>query len=133
MRLALDDFGTGYSSLAYLTRLRLDELKLDRAFIARLEPGSQETEVTAAIMEMASAMHLQVVAEGVESPSTVETLQALGCPRGRRFDVARPLAPADLEQCTSGSTSSRPTDHPRALSPSSARAMTSRWISLVPS
>jgi diguanylate cyclase (GGDEF)-like protein/PAS domain S-box-containing protein len=98
IRLALDDFGTGYSSLAYLTRLPLDELKLDRAFIARLEPGSQETEVTAAIMEMASAMHLQVVAEGVETPEHLEMLQALGCPLGQGFYFARPLPPADLEQ-----------------------------------
>jgi diguanylate cyclase (GGDEF)-like protein/PAS domain S-box-containing protein len=98
IRLALDDFGTGYSSLAYLTRLPLDELKLDRAFIARLEPGSQETEVTAAIMEMAGAMHLQVVAEGVETPEHLEMLQALGCPLGQGFYFARPLPPADLEQ-----------------------------------
>jgi diguanylate cyclase (GGDEF)-like protein/PAS domain S-box-containing protein len=97
IRLALDDFGTGYSSLAYLTRLPLDELKLDRAFIARLEPGSQETEVTAAIMEMASAMHLQVVAEGVETPEHLEMLQALGCPLGQGFYFSRPLPPADLE------------------------------------
>ncbi len=97
IRLALDDFGTGYSSLAYLTRLPLDELKLDRAFIARLEPGSQETEVTAAIMEMASAMHLQVVAEGVETPEHLEMLQALGCPLGQGFYFARPMPPADLE------------------------------------
>jgi diguanylate cyclase (GGDEF)-like protein/PAS domain S-box-containing protein len=97
VRLALDDFGTGYSSLAYLTRLPLDELKLDREFIARLEPGSQETEVTAAIMEMASAMHLQVVAEGVETPEHLEMLQALGCPLGQGFYFARPLSPADLE------------------------------------
>jgi diguanylate cyclase (GGDEF)-like protein/PAS domain S-box-containing protein len=98
IRLALDDFGTGYSSLAYLTRLPLDELKLDRAFIARLEPGSQETEVTAAIMEMASAMHLQVVAEGVETPEHLEMLQALGCPLGQGFYFSRPLPPADLEE-----------------------------------
>jgi diguanylate cyclase (GGDEF)-like protein/PAS domain S-box-containing protein len=98
IRLALDDFGTGYSSLAYLTRLPLDELKLDRAFIARLEPGSQETEVTAAIMEMAGAMHLQVVAEGVETPEHLEMLQALGCPLGQGFYFSRPLPPADLEQ-----------------------------------
>ena len=97
MRLALDDFGTGYSSLAYLTRLPLDELKLDREFIATLEPGSQETEVTAAIMEMASAMHLQVVAEGVETPEHLEMLQALGCPLGQGFYFARPMPPADLE------------------------------------
>jgi diguanylate cyclase (GGDEF)-like protein/PAS domain S-box-containing protein len=98
IRLALDDFGTGYSSLAYLTRLPLDELKLDRAFVARLEPGSQETEVTAAIMEMASAMHLQVVAEGVETPEHLEMLQALGCPLGQGFYFSRPLPPAELAQ-----------------------------------
>jgi diguanylate cyclase (GGDEF)-like protein/PAS domain S-box-containing protein len=98
LRLALDDFGTGYSSLAYLTRLPLDELKLDRAFIARLEPGTQEAEVTAAIMEMASAMHLQVVAEGVETEAHLEILRALGCPRGQGFYFAKPLAPAELAE-----------------------------------
>src|SRR5262245_7968852 len=98
VRLALDDFGTGYSSLAYLTRLPLDELKLDRAFIARLEPATQEAEVTAAIMEMASAMHLQVVAEGIETEAHREILCALGCPLGQGFYFAKPLAPAELAE-----------------------------------
>jgi diguanylate cyclase (GGDEF)-like protein/PAS domain S-box-containing protein len=98
VRLALDDFGTGYSSLAHLTRLPLDVLKLDRAFIARLAPGARETEVTGAICEMANALMLEVVAEGVETEAHVAMLRELRCERVQGFFFARPMDAESLAQ-----------------------------------
>jgi EAL domain-containing protein (putative c-di-GMP-specific phosphodiesterase class I) len=97
IRLALDDFGTGYSSLAYLTRLPLDILKLDRAFIARLTPGSQEAAVTAAIAQMADAIGLTVIAEGIETSEQAEMLEAIGITLAQGYLFARPMTPAALE------------------------------------
>jgi diguanylate cyclase (GGDEF)-like protein/PAS domain S-box-containing protein len=97
VRLALDDFGTGYSSLAYLTRLPLDILKLDRAFIARLVHGSQEAAVTAAIAQMAAAIGLTVIAEGVETDEQADVLGGIGIDLAQGYLYARPMAPAALE------------------------------------
>ena len=97
IRLALDDFGTGYSSLAYLTRLPLDILKLDRAFIARLAPHSQEAAVTAAIAQMAGAIGLTVIAEGVETAEQAEVLDAIGITIAQGYHFARPMTPEALE------------------------------------
>jgi diguanylate cyclase (GGDEF)-like protein len=97
IRLALDDFGTGYSSLAYLTRLPLDILKLDREFIARLAPGSQETAVTAAIAQMAAAIGLTVIAEGVETAEQADVLRAIGINLAQGYHYARPMTPGALE------------------------------------
>ncbi|MEA2132297.1 MAG: hypothetical protein QOC68_206 [Solirubrobacteraceae bacterium] len=97
IRLALDDFGTGYSSLAYLTRLPLDILKLDREFIARLTPGSQEAAVTAAIVQMAAAIGLTVIAEGVETAEQSQVLQAIGVELAQGYHFARPMTSAALE------------------------------------
>ena len=98
IRLALDDFGTGYSSLAYLTRLPLDILKLDRAFIARLTPGSQEAAVTAAIVQMAGAIGLTVIAEGVETAEQAEVLEAIGVELAQGYHFARPMTPEALAE-----------------------------------
>ena len=96
VRLALDDFGTGYSSLAYLTRLPLDVLKLDREFIARLAPGSQEAAVTAAIVQMAGAIGLTVIAEGVETSEQSQVLRAIGVDFAQGYHFARPMTPGAL-------------------------------------
>ncbi|MEA2422237.1 MAG: hypothetical protein QOF55_1336 [Thermoleophilaceae bacterium] len=97
IRLALDDFGTGYSSLAYLTRLPLDILKLDRAFIARLAPDSQEAAVTTAIAHMAVAIGLTVIAEGVETAEQADMLDAIGIDLAQGYFYARPMTSAALE------------------------------------
>jgi EAL domain-containing protein (putative c-di-GMP-specific phosphodiesterase class I) len=98
VRLALDDFGTGYSSLAYLTRLPLDILKLDRAFIARLVANSQEAAVTAAIGHMATALGLTVIAEGVETAEQAGMLGGLGVDLVQGYFYARPMTAAALER-----------------------------------
>ncbi len=79
VRLVLDDFGTGYSSLAYLTRLPLDALKVDRSFIRGLGTDPRDTAVTEAIVAMAHALSLEVVGEGAETGLQVAELSRLGC------------------------------------------------------
>jgi len=77
--LAIDDFGTGYSSLAYLKRLPLNTLKIDRSFIQDVAQSSADIEIVQAIVGMAHTLHLQVVTEGVETQAQFELLLKHGC------------------------------------------------------
>jgi EAL domain-containing protein (putative c-di-GMP-specific phosphodiesterase class I) len=91
VRISIDDFGTGYSSLSYLSRLAVDELKIDRSFVAGLRRDGGSAIVTAAT-HMAHDLGLHVVAEGVEDIETWEELAALGCDLIQGYYVARPKA-----------------------------------------
>ena len=94
--LALDDFGTGYSSLAYLQRLPVTELKLDRSFIADLLINERSAAIVRATVEVAHALGMEVVAEGVEDVATAQLLGELGCDVAQGFYVARPMAAAEV-------------------------------------
>jgi EAL domain-containing protein (putative c-di-GMP-specific phosphodiesterase class I) len=95
VRLALDDFGTGYSSLAYLRHLPVDELKLDRSFLVDLDqPQSQA--VVSAVIDVAHALDMTVVGEGVEQPEQLATLLRLGCDLAQGYLCGRPVGPAEL-------------------------------------
>jgi diguanylate cyclase (GGDEF)-like protein len=96
-KLSIDDFGTGYSSLSYLSKLPLDELKIDRSFVLDLEAGPQGTAVVQTIIDLGHDLGLRVVAEGVESDETIATLDALGCDQVQGFHVSRPLTADALE------------------------------------
>ena len=95
VRLAIDDFGTGYSSLAYLKRLPLDYLKLDRAFVQDLETDSNDAAICAATIGLAHNLGLAVVAEGVETPGQHRYLANLGCDRFQGFLFSRAIPEAD--------------------------------------
>ncbi len=98
VQLALDDFGTGYSSLAYLQRLPVDVLKIDRTFTADLTAGGRRSAVARAVGMFAGALGLRTVAEGIETPEQHAELAALGCGFGQGYLYAPPLAPAALEE-----------------------------------
>jgi EAL domain-containing protein (putative c-di-GMP-specific phosphodiesterase class I)/GGDEF domain-containing protein len=85
VRLAIDDFGIGYSSLSYLSRLPLDAVKIDRAFIAGLGTDSADGEVVRMIADVASRMRLEVVAEGIETEQQRDEVVRLGCVLGQGF------------------------------------------------
>jgi diguanylate cyclase (GGDEF)-like protein/PAS domain S-box-containing protein len=97
IRLAIDDFGTGYSSLSYLQRLPIDILKIDRAFVERIEEDKDAAAVTRAIIALGETMSLRIVAEGIENASQAEHLRKLGCHLGQGYFYGRPMAAAELE------------------------------------
>jgi diguanylate cyclase (GGDEF)-like protein len=92
--IVLDDFGTGYSSLGYLNQFPLGQLKLDRSFVADLAREPRSAKIVAATIDMARALGMTVVAEGVETIDQVNVLQRLGCDYAQGFLFARP-EPAD--------------------------------------
>ncbi len=93
VQLVVDDFGTGYSSLAYLHRMPLDGLKIDRTFLREIANGGSHVAIVAAILAMAGALGLTVVAEGVETEAQHNQLLELGCRYAQGFLYARPLLP----------------------------------------
>jgi len=90
LSLVLDDFGTGYSSLSRLKRFPLDVLKIDRSFIAGIESNGDDRAIVRATIDMAHAVGLTVVAEGVETPEQEERLRGFGCDRAQGYLYARP-------------------------------------------
>jgi len=90
VRLAIDDFGTGYSSLAYLQNLPVDVLKIDRSFILEAGPLGLSP-LARGIVDLGRAMHLVMVAEGIERSEQTEALRRAGCELGQGFHLARPM------------------------------------------
>ena len=90
VELAVDDFGTGYSSLAYLKRLEVDELKIDRSFVMNMRNDQNDMMIVRSIVELAHNLGLRVVAEGVEDNETLLKLRSLGCDVMQGYHVGRP-------------------------------------------
>lgn len=91
VNLSLDDFGTGYSSLAYLSRLPVQELKVDQSFVRRLDQDGSNTAVVNTIVAMAQELKLEVVAEGVETDQQLQHLVSRGCNIIQGFLYSKPL------------------------------------------
>jgi diguanylate cyclase (GGDEF)-like protein/PAS domain S-box-containing protein len=96
VQLSIDDFGTGYSSLAYLKRLPLDILKIDRSFVSGLGRDKEDTAIVRAIISLAKSLDLAVTGEGIETSEQAELLKSWECERGQGYYFARPLDPTDL-------------------------------------
>ena len=89
--LAMDDFGTGYSNLAYLQKLPIDVLKIDRSFVTGMLADRDKLSIVRAILSLAQALNMQTTAEGIETSDLAQTLAALGCTYGQGYVFARPL------------------------------------------
>jgi EAL domain-containing protein (putative c-di-GMP-specific phosphodiesterase class I) len=107
IRISIDDFGTGFSSLSHLQVLPVDQLKVDRSFIAALDRGGAGSHLVAGIVQLADELELEVVAEGVETARQLDVLKTLGCGLAQGFFFSQPLAPADLEHWVSDRLASR--------------------------
>ena len=97
VRLSIDDFGTGYSSLSYLARMAVDELKIDRSFVAEVATSAEVGAVVRAAVDMGHSLGLTLVAEGIEDAATAARLVALGCDLGQGYLYAKPLPIADFD------------------------------------
>lgn len=96
VQIAMDDFGTGYSSLAYLQRLPIDVLKVDRSFVADMLEKEDSFEIVNAIISLARSLMMDTVAEGIETPEQAARLRSLGCIYGQGYFYARPLGASDI-------------------------------------
>jgi len=106
-KLSIDDYGTGYSSLAYLRRLPLHELKIDKTFVTGMARDANDAVMVRSTIDLAHNMGLKVVAEGVEDEATLVELRALGCDVVQGFFLSRPMAAEDVGQWMRASVSTR--------------------------
>jgi diguanylate cyclase (GGDEF)-like protein len=96
VKIAIDDFGTGFSSLSQLQQLPIDEIKIDRSFVTRMELDHSDEVLVRSIIELGRSLGIHVTAEGVESESVMRRLRELGCDYAQGFYVGRPASP---EEC----------------------------------
>jgi EAL domain-containing protein (putative c-di-GMP-specific phosphodiesterase class I) len=96
VKMAIDDFGTGHSSLAYLKRLPVDEIKIDRSFVMNMAEDSSDAFIVNSTIDLGRNLGLGVVAEGVETQGITDDLVALSCDRAQGFHFCRPLPPAEF-------------------------------------
>ncbi|HEY2943349.1 MAG TPA: EAL domain-containing protein [Vicinamibacteria bacterium] len=92
VNLDIDDFGTGYSSLSYLRRFPIDALKIDRAFVSRMDADVEDREIVRTIVTLAANLGVSAVAEGVETPAQAAQLRGFHCPYAQGFLFSRPVA-----------------------------------------
>ena len=94
--LSVDDFGTGYSSLAYLRRLPVDEVKIDKSFLRTMTRDDNDAAIVRAIVELGRSLGLRVVAEGIEDAATYAAVAAMGCSTGQGYVISRPVPVTEL-------------------------------------
>ena len=93
---AIDDFGTGYSSLAYLRKLPVDEIKIDKSFVTSMLEDPTDMTIVRTIIDLAHNLDMTVLAEGVEDAATADRLRSFGCDRAQGYHIGRPMPAPDL-------------------------------------
>ncbi|MDD5115305.1 MAG: EAL domain-containing protein, partial [Methylobacter sp.] len=102
VRFSMDDFGTGYSSLYYLTKLPIDQLKIDQSFIRNIGLTQSDTVIVQTIIGMANNLQIESIAEGVETPEQRGFLEAHGCHLYQGYLYSRPLPLAEFDKLAQG-------------------------------
>jgi EAL domain-containing protein (putative c-di-GMP-specific phosphodiesterase class I) len=97
VKLAIDDFGTGYSSLSYLRELPIDVLKIDKSFVDGIAVSEQRLALVEGIIRIAKTLHLDVIAEGIETEVQRDLLTSMGCQYGQGYLLAMPVAADQAE------------------------------------
>jgi diguanylate cyclase (GGDEF)-like protein/PAS domain S-box-containing protein len=96
VRFAIDDFGTGYSSLAYLSKMPIDQLKIDRSFVQDIVSSNSDAVIVNTILSMASHLELEIIAEGVENQAQIDHLLKSGCKGFQGYWFSKPLTPEEI-------------------------------------
>ncbi len=102
VRLSLDDFGTGYSSLSQLHRFPMDQVKIDRSFVSRIADGASDRTLVHAILQLAGALRMDTVAEGIETREQLRELRRLGCHRGQGWLLGSPQSADHVARLLAG-------------------------------
>jgi EAL domain-containing protein (putative c-di-GMP-specific phosphodiesterase class I) len=97
VRISIDDFGTGYSSLRHLKTLPVDEIKIDRSFVADMTRDGSDAAIVKCVVDLAKNLGMRVVAEGVENGATAAMLLTMGCDEIQGYHVARPMSGAEFD------------------------------------
>jgi EAL domain-containing protein (putative c-di-GMP-specific phosphodiesterase class I) len=118
-RLSLDDFGTGYSSLAYLQKLPIDELKIDRSFVVAMTRDDNAAVIVRSVVKLAKGLGLSVVAEGVESEEAFKRLRSLGCDHVQGYWFGRSMDADHFRDWLTTSPWTRTARRQPALAPAS--------------
>ncbi len=100
--ISVDDYGTGFASLAYLRELPVDELKLDRSFLAGIPGDAKALSIVRSTIELAHTLGLRIVTEGVETQEALDLVTALGCDAAQGYFISRPAPAAELAHCLDG-------------------------------
>jgi diguanylate cyclase (GGDEF)-like protein/PAS domain S-box-containing protein len=98
VRLSIDDFGTGYSSLTHLRQLPIDEIKIDKSFVAGMTTSDADAAIVRTVIDLAHNLGKQVCAEGVEDEATMTLLREIGCDLAQGYFISRPMSAPDLTQ-----------------------------------
>jgi EAL domain-containing protein (putative c-di-GMP-specific phosphodiesterase class I) len=124
VKIAMDDFGTGYSSLSSLQSFPFDKIKIDRTFIAGVDSNQQSAAIVRAVVGLSKALHMPVIAEGVETESEREFLMQEGCREIQGYLIGRPQPIASYSDLTSGVAASQLGSGARlSIAASAARAV----------
>ena len=107
VRLVIDDFGTGYANLSYLQKFRVDALKIDRSFIARLAVDPEETAIVRSLLSLAKELRMDVTGEGIETPQQLDHLLNQECTYGQGYLFSRPVPAAEAFAYLTGWVSER--------------------------
>lgn len=111
-RIALDDFGTGYSSLAYIHRLPLDKIKIDRSFVAGVTEQEASVAIVRTIANLCRSLRIQCVVEGAETAAQVEVLRELGCETMQGYFFGKPMPARDVADFIAGASAGARADRP---------------------